>query len=104
MTERLALLRVFDRLVERALGNTQRLGTNPDPTAIEGGHGNLEALVDLAEHGADAGTRQSSKKIWVVLEARMPSFFSLAPARRPGVSGRDQKRGDAPGFRHVWCW
>ena len=35
---------------------------------------------------ASAGTRQSSKKIWVVLEARMPSFFSFLPARKPGVS------------------
>ncbi len=40
---------------------------------------------------AEAGTWQSSKNIWQVLEARMPSFFSFAPARRPGVSAGIRK-------------
>src|SRR5436305_14645532 len=47
--ELLALLRVGQRLLEGPLGDADRLGGDADAAAVEGGHGDLEAVSLLAE-------------------------------------------------------
>ena len=44
-----ALLGIAQRVLKRALGDAQRLRGDADASAVQRGHGNLEALALLAQ-------------------------------------------------------
>ena len=82
--ELLALLGVGDGGVQGPLGNAQSLGGNADTTAVQGFHGDLEALALLAKEVLRR-MAQFSNTSSMVGEERIPIFFSFLPKENPGV-------------------
>ena len=79
LAELLALLGVGERLLEGPLGDADRLGGDADAAAVEGRHGDLEALALLAQAVAAPGSRMFSNASSVVPEALTPSLNSWVP-------------------------
>ena len=61
LAERLALLRVRERVVERGLGDAHRAGGHLDPADLQARHHLREAAALLAAEQRVAGTRDPSK-------------------------------------------
>ena len=86
LAELLALLGIFDRLVEAALGAAERAGADVDAPAVEAHHRDAEALAlgadEVGHRHADA-RRKSPGAVGCECQ---PSFFSCAPKLTPGMS------------------
>ncbi len=100
MAKGFAFLRVAYGLVERALGDAEGLGADADPTAIERGHGDPKAFVDLTEDeiGRDATVLEKDLRGARGANAKLLLLGSRA---QPGGVGGDQKGGDAFGLGYI---
>ena len=89
-----ALARVGGRVVGRALGDAQRLRGDAEPRAVERGHRDLEAPVDLADEVLRGDADVVEDRLAGRRAADAELVLELADAEA-GPVGLDDERGDA---------
>ena len=103
-----ALLGIAQRVLKRALGDAQRLRGDADASAVQRGHGNLEALALLAQqvflgnlHVVEDQLRRGggANTHLVIVVAELKALPALLHDESGDAPGADVRRGD--GENHI---